>query len=352
MFCNLNEIQTLKVETCVMQPMLTMAFIKVMQNNSLQLKAKRRRGLIADYSKEMFNAHHKSTGVITSTYKHFLTSSEIARSSLLEFREKGQFSDVILDVFGTRITAHKIVLAANSEYFKAFFCSPLNESSGEIIYFGDKENEGERMELTKEAILALIDYLYTGYIEIESDIVLLKDIAKAANHFHLYEIVHWIYEIIKSNMSDVVFCDNYSSMDEMDLMLHLESMKISCWEDIRSPESFVLMAGGDEVSKDVILYDPSADMWNRLPVEMPCDWLANRAAVHRSWVYMFGKRNEETSQEVLKLDLNILNEGVRWEQCYKDIRQEPTVAETDCYIFLIGGKDDQVDTHLTEAKIR
>ena len=85
----------------------------------------------------MFNAHHKSTGSLTSAQKHFLTSSEISRSGLLQFRDKGQFSDVILDVFGTKIFAHKIVLVANSEYFNALFCSQLNESSGEIIYLGD-----------------------------------------------------------------------------------------------------------------------------------------------------------------------------------------------------------------------
>ena len=291
----------------------------------------------------MFNAHDKTTGVLTSVQRHFLTSSEIARSELLQFREKGQFSDVILDVFGTKISAHKIVLAANSEYFKALFCSPLNESSGEIIYFGDKDAEMERMELTLPAILALLDYLYTGHIEIESDIVILKDIAKAANYFHLYEIVRWIYEIIKNNVSDVVFCDNYSNMNEMDLMIHLEAEKVSCWEDIRNPESFVVIAGGDEDIREVSLYDPAADMWSPLDVEMPSGWQANRAAVHKSWVYMFGKRpgNEESepSKEVLKLDLNMLEEGVQWQQSFKDVRKDPTVAETDCYVYLVGGRD-------------
>ena len=130
-------------------------------------------------------------------------------------------------VFGTKISAHKIVLAANSEYFNALFCSQLNESSGEIIYFGDKAEETERMDLTRPAILALFDYLYTGHMEIESDIVILKDIAKAANYFHLYEIVRWIYDIIKTNVSDVVFCDNYIKMIEMDLLIHLEEKNVA-----------------------------------------------------------------------------------------------------------------------------
>ena len=223
----------------------------------------------------MFNAQKTTIEVNTKGNKHILTSQEIYRSGLLSFRETGQFSDVVLDVFGTRISAHKIVLAANSEFFKTFFCSPLNESSGETIHFGDKDQEGERMELTKPAILSLIDYLYTGHIEIESDVVMLKDVAKAANYFQLHEIVHWVYNIIKDNVSKAVFIDNYAEMEEMTLMTHLEAVKVSCWEDLRDPESFVLIAGGDENQKDVVVYDPAADMWSKLDVEMPTDmWQA------------------------------------------------------------------------------
>jgi len=291
----------------------------------------------------MFNAYQKITGIVSSVQKHFFTSSEVSRSGLLQFRDKGQFSDVILDVFGTKVSAHKIVLAANSEYFNALFCSPLNESSGEIIYFGDKGEETERMDLTSPAILALVDYLYTGHIEIESDIVAMKDIAKAANYFHLYEIVHWIYNIIKSNVSDVVFCDNYSKMSQMDLMTHLESKEVTCWEDIRHPECFVLIAGGDSCEAVVSLYDPAADMWSPLPVEMPAGWLANKSAVHKSWIYMFGRKLGdgviEPSSEVLKLDLNMLDQGAIWQQSFKEIRHDPTVAETDCYVYLVGGRD-------------
>ena len=291
----------------------------------------------------MFNAHQKSTGVINSTQKHFLTSADINRTGLIHFRENAHFSDVVLDIFGTKIAAHKIVLAANSEYFRALFCSPLNESSGEIIYFGDKDAETDRMELTLPAILAVLDYLYTGHIEIESDIVVMKDIAKAANYFHLYEIVHWIYNIIKSNVSDVVFCDNYSKMNEMDLMTHLEAKKVTCWEDIRTPESFVILAGGDEGLSEVSLYDPAADMWSPLPVEMKSGWIANRAAVHKGLVYMFGRKpsgeENEASKEVLKLDLNKLEAGFQWQDSFKTVRLEPTVAETDCYVYLVGGRD-------------
>ena len=85
-----------------------------------------------DYIENMFNALHKTTGVFSSAQKHFFSSSEISRSGLLQFRDKGQFSDVILDVFGTKIAAHKIVLATNSEH------SMTVQERSQIIYFVDK----------------------------------------------------------------------------------------------------------------------------------------------------------------------------------------------------------------------
>ena len=75
---------------------------------------------------------------------HFLKSSQVCPSSLVKFREAGQFSDVIIDVFGTVVKAHKIVLAANSEFFRTFFCSQLNESSGEVLTFGDSNTDRAR----------------------------------------------------------------------------------------------------------------------------------------------------------------------------------------------------------------
>ena len=44
-----------------------------------------------------------------------------------------------------------------------------------------------RMELTEAAVSALVDYLYTGEIQVESDINILMNIAVAAHCFQLQE---------------------------------------------------------------------------------------------------------------------------------------------------------------------
>ena len=106
----------------------------------------------------MFRADRTKSGVEEGDC-HFLRCEEISSSSLLQFKQSGRLCDVIIDVFGKRIKAHKvsrgrnksdqdccfeIVLAANSEYFATLFCSPLNETSGEIVYFGEESEDDTR----------------------------------------------------------------------------------------------------------------------------------------------------------------------------------------------------------------
>ena len=58
---------------------------------------------------EMFRAAARvRSGVEEGDLSHFLQCEEISRSSLLQFKQSGRLSDVILDVFGKRIKAHKV----------------------------------------------------------------------------------------------------------------------------------------------------------------------------------------------------------------------------------------------------
>ena len=45
-----------------------------------------------------------------------------------------------------------------------------------------------RMELTEAAVSALVDYLYTGEIQVESDINILMNIAAAAHCFDGFNV--------------------------------------------------------------------------------------------------------------------------------------------------------------------
>ena len=90
------------------------------------------------------------TGVNMESGKHVLRSEQISTTSLIDFRKAEQFSDVMINVFGVKIAAHKIVLAANSDFFRTLFCSPLNEISGEVVTFGDSATDRARWGSTAQ----------------------------------------------------------------------------------------------------------------------------------------------------------------------------------------------------------
>lgn len=54
---------------------------------------------------------------------------------------------------GRRIRAHRLILAAASDYFSAMFTSPLNEAHQEEI---------EILGVDPNALIALVSYCYSG----------------------------------------------------------------------------------------------------------------------------------------------------------------------------------------------
>lgn len=61
-----------------------------------------------------------------------------------------------------RVSAHRLVLSASSEYFGAMFTGSLKESSAKEVTLG---------EVSGDALQALVHYCYTGNIELREDTV-------------------------------------------------------------------------------------------------------------------------------------------------------------------------------------
>ena len=64
--------------------------------------------------------------------------SVILLSKCAQFRDTGQFIDVRLKVHEDIFPAHRIVFAANSDYFHAMFTAEMKESNQEVIELKDK----------------------------------------------------------------------------------------------------------------------------------------------------------------------------------------------------------------------
>ena len=97
-------------------------------------------------------------------------------NSITEMRANCILVDVNLLVEGREFAAHKNVLAASSEYFKAMFCSPISRSETTIVLEG----------LTAKAMDLILDFMYKGEIEITEDN--LEEIL-AASRMLLLEVV-------------------------------------------------------------------------------------------------------------------------------------------------------------------
>ena len=64
--------------------------------------------------------------------------SEILLSKCAQFREQSEFIDVSLKVDEEVFSAHRIVLAASSDYFHAMFARGMKESNQDVIELKDE----------------------------------------------------------------------------------------------------------------------------------------------------------------------------------------------------------------------
>lgn len=89
---------------------------------------------------------------------NFSCNEHILRSfrRMEDFRKNSQLCDTVLVVGEKRITAHRLVLAAFSDYFSAMFTGDLAETR-ETVHLTD---------LDATAVEALVRYAYTSHIEI------------------------------------------------------------------------------------------------------------------------------------------------------------------------------------------
>ena len=74
-----------------------------------------------------------------------------------QMRKRGDLCDVTFMVDSTEIKAHKVVLAASSQYFESMFIGEFAEPEGESIAID---------EVNEDALIALVDFAYTSRIKL------------------------------------------------------------------------------------------------------------------------------------------------------------------------------------------
>ena len=106
--------------------------------------------------------------------------SEILLSKCALFREQGEFIDVRLKVCDDEFPAHRIVLAANSDYFHAMFAHGMKESNQEVIELKDEN-------ISAAALKIVMDAIYSGEININDENVF--EVLPAADHLQVTSVI-------------------------------------------------------------------------------------------------------------------------------------------------------------------
>ncbi|KAH8303413.1 kelch-like protein 26 [Drosophila kikkawai] len=98
---------------------------------------------------------------------------------LNKLRTEDKLTDVTLIVEDHRFKAHRVVLAASSDYFCAMFadCAMIESRQEEINLYG----------ITARAMSAIIDYIYTSLLELNSDNI--EEILAASTHVQVREVI-------------------------------------------------------------------------------------------------------------------------------------------------------------------
>ncbi|EDW75223.1 uncharacterized protein Dwil_GK19808 [Drosophila willistoni] len=125
----------------------------------------------------MSSSSSSSTAATTQTQTN--AEEENLLRGLNKLRTEDKLTDVTLLVEDHRFKAHRVVLAASSDYFCAMFAdSAMIESrKDEITLYG----------ITARAMSAIIDYIYTSMLDLNVDNI--EEILAAATHVQVKEVI-------------------------------------------------------------------------------------------------------------------------------------------------------------------
>ena len=154
--------------------------------------------------------------------------------SLNRLRSLDLLTDLVIRSGSTEVKVHKCVLAAGSNYFRACFTNSMIET--------ESVEPLELNNIDEDSLNAIIDYIYTGSIDL-SDANYLP-ILDAANQLELPKLVESCCEFLLSNL-DVSNCLAIHDLSEQYLCYSLSTQAelyiFRHFEEIIETEEFVLL---------------------------------------------------------------------------------------------------------------
>ena len=173
--------------------------------------------------------------------------SEILLSKCAHFREQGEFIDVRLKVGEYEFPAHRIVLAANSDYFHAMLARGMKESYQEVIELKDEN-------ISAAATKKLMDFMYSGELNVNDENVF--EVLIAADHLQVTSVVQQCCKYLETKLVELEFDVQFYGRIIMvadrrglkDLKEAMESKMASMYKEICEKEEFLSCMNADLLS--------------------------------------------------------------------------------------------------------
>ena len=182
---------------------------------------------------------------------------EILLSKCAQFREQGEFIDVYLKVRGEVFSAHRIVLAASSDYFHAMFAHGMKESNQEVIELKDES-------ISAAALKIVLDSIYSGDLQVNDENIF--DVLVAADHLQVTSVVQQCCDYLQTQFVQLRFdvqtycqiCTIANRHGLIDLQEATQSKMASMYKEVCEREEFLSHIDADQFSNLLSRDDLSA----------------------------------------------------------------------------------------------
>ena len=188
---------------------------------------------------------------------NMVAHSEIFLSKCAQFREEGEFIDVRLKVGEDVFPAHRIVLAANSDYFHAMFAYGMKESNQEVIELKDES-------ISAAALKIVMDSIYGEDLLVNDENAF--DVLLAADHLQVTSVVEQCCnylqtEFVQLRLDAQTYCRICTIADRhglTELQEAAQRQMASMYKDICESEEYLTNIDADQLSSLLSRDDLSA----------------------------------------------------------------------------------------------
>ena len=246
----------------------------------------------------------KSLHAMTENPKQTVTKLRDVGGNILQQyanakRTAGLFNDVTVQAEGESIPANRLVLACYSKFFESMFLSRMKEQY---------QSEVEIHQFDGKIVKSLIDFMYCGKIDIDSDNVM--DLITVADFLQMEDVKQFCFEFLEASLT----IDNCIEIVKASTMYHNASGVKTTYDFIS--ENFDELAQTDAIknlSKDALI-----TLIDKIDLSKFQHSSVYKAIIN--WTQHDENRKVDFVQLFLKLDLQLLS----WD-FLEEVAQEPLV---------------------------